>query len=121
MECQKIINLLYNTTNQPSRFRTRNWVGINDESQGKYDDSDIKFKTSMISSNLCDYSDACILVEGTITAANAATVDAAVNNTNKKVIFKYFAPFTYCITEINNTEVDETQDIDIVMPMYNLI
>ena len=60
MEYQKIINLLDDTTNQPSKFRTINWVEINDESRGKYDNSHIKFKTSMIRSNLCDYSDAYI-------------------------------------------------------------
>ena len=67
MEYQKIINLLDNTTNQPSKFRTRNWVELNDESRGKYDSSNIKFKTSMIRSDLCDYGDAYILVSGTIT------------------------------------------------------
>ena len=67
MEYQKKINLLDNTTNQPSKFRTRNWVEINDESRGKYDSSNIKFKTSMISSDLCDYGDAYILFSGTIT------------------------------------------------------
>ena len=58
MEYQKIINLLDDTTNQPSKFRTRDWVEINDESKVRYDNSNIRFKTSMISSNLCAYSDA---------------------------------------------------------------
>ena len=66
MEYQKIINLLDDTTNQQSKFRTRNWVEINDESKGRYDNSNIRFKTFMIRSNLCDYSDAYILVKGTI-------------------------------------------------------
>ena len=57
MEYQKIINLLDNTANQPSKFRTRNWVEINNESKEKYDNSNIRFKTSVIRSNLCDYSD----------------------------------------------------------------
>ena len=74
----------------------------------------------MIRSSLCDFSDAYILVKGTITVSNTAG-DAAVNNTNKKVIFKNCAPFISCITEINNTQVDNAEDIDIVMPMYNLI
>ena len=121
MECQKIINLLDDTTNQPSKFRTINWVEINDESRGKYDNSHIKFKTSMIRSNLCDYSDAYILVKGTTTVPNTAAAAATVNSTNKKVIFKNCAPFTNCITEIYYTQIDEAQDIDIVMPMYNLI
>ena len=121
MGYQKIIKLLDDTTNQPSKFRTRNWVEINDESRGKYDNINIRFKTSIIRSNLYDYSDAYILAKGTTTVPNTAAAGVAVNNTNKKVIFKNFAPFTYCITEINNAQVDHAQKIDIVMPMYNLI
>ena len=121
MEYQKIINLLDDTTNQPSKFRTRNWVEINDESKGRYDNSDISFKTSIIRSSLWDYSDACILIKGTITVPNTVAAGAAVNDTNKKVIFKNCAPFTDCITEINNTQIDDAQKIDVVMPMYNLI
>ena len=119
MEYQKIINLLDDTTNQPSKFRTRNWVEINDESKGRYDNSDISFKTSIIRSSLWDYSDAYILVKGTITVSNTVAAGAAVNDTNKKVIFKNCIPFTDCITEINNTQTDEK--FDVVMPMYNLI
>ena len=58
MEYQKIANLLDNETDQPSKFRTRNWVEINGESRGAYTDSDIKFKTTILRSNLCDYADA---------------------------------------------------------------
>ena len=97
MEYQKKINLLDHTKNQPSKFRTRNWVEINDESQGKYDNSNIKLKTSMMRSNLCDYSDAYILLKRTITVPNTAAAGTAVNNTNKKVIFKKCALFTNCI------------------------
>ena len=75
----------------------------------------------MLKSSLCDCSDAYILAKGTITVADTSTADAAPNNTNKKVIFKNCAPFTNCISEINNTQVDNAKDIDIVMPMYNLI
>ena len=74
MEYQKMKNLLDDTTNQPSKIRTRNWVEINE------------FKTSIIRSNLCDYSDAYILVKGTITVPNMAAAGVAVNNTNEKVI-----------------------------------
>ena len=77
MEYQKIINFLDNTTNQPSKFRAKNWVEINDELQEKYDCSSIKFKTSMIRSDLCDYSDAYILVSGTITITGAEDYDNA--------------------------------------------
>ena len=67
MEYQKIINLLDNTPNQPTKFRTKNWIEINDDSHGMYNtNSQIKFKTSMLRSSLCDYSDADILVSGTI-------------------------------------------------------
>ena len=75
----------------------------------------------MIRSNLCDYSDAYIYVEATITVRNIAADPAPVNNTKKIVISKNCAPFTNCISEIINIQVDDTQDIDIVMPMYNLI
>ena len=123
MKYQKIANLIDDTSNQPSKFRTRNWVEINDESRGAYNvNSQIKFKTTMLKSSLCDCSDAYILVKGTITVNNtAAAAAAAANNTNKKVIFKNCPPFTNCISEINNTQVDNAKDIDIVMPMYNLI
>ena len=88
MEYQKIINLLHDTTNQPSKFRTRNWVEINDESKGRYDNNNIRFKTSMIRLSLCDYSDVYILVKGNITVPTKAAAGVAVNNINKKVIFK---------------------------------
>ena len=75
----------------------------------------------MLRSSLCDYSDAYILVKGNITVNNTAADGAAANNTNKKVIFKNCAPFTDCISKINNTQVDNAKDIDIVIPMYNVI
>ena len=96
MECQKIANLLdkevvLNATNQPSKFRTGNWVEINDESRGTCTSNDIKFKTTILRSNLCDYADSYILVNGriTITGAGGAT-------------FKNCPPFTKCISRINN-------------------
>ena len=75
----------------------------------------------MLKSSLCDYSDAYILVKGTISVNNTVALGAGANNTNKKVIFKNCAPFSNCISEINNTQIDNAKDIDIVMPMYNLI
>ena len=119
MKYPKIINLLDDTTNQPSKFKARNWVEINDESRETYDcNSDINFITSMIRSNQCDYSDAYIHVEATITVPNTAAQGAAVNS---EVIFKNWTSFTNSISKINNTQVDDAQDIDIVMPMYNLL
>ena len=87
MEYQKIINLLENTPNQPSKFRTKNWVEVNDESSGTYNmNSQIIFKTSMLSSSLCDYSDAYILVSATTTVPN--TVATADPNNRKNIIIK---------------------------------
>ena len=96
MEYQKIENLLDNETNQPSKFRTRNWVEIDDESRGTYTSNDIKFKTTMLRSNLCDYADAYILVKGTITITGAGDDDAAkqADERNKGVILKNCVPFT---------------------------
>ena len=87
MEHQKVISLLDDTTNQLSKFRTRNWAEINDESKGRYDNSNIRFKTSMIRWNLCDYSDSYIRVKGARTVPNTEAAGTAVNNTNKKVMF----------------------------------
>ena len=121
MEYQKIANLIDDTPYQPSKFRTKNWVEINDESRGAYNvNSQIKFKTTMLKSSLCDYSDAYIRVKGTISVNDTVAGDA-INNNNKKGIFKNCAPFTNCISEINNMQIDNAKDIDIVMPMYNLI
>ena len=111
--------------NQPSIFRTKNSVEINDESRGKYGNSNIKFKSSIIRSNLFDYSDAYILsVSGTITITGEGDNDAAkrADERNKGLIFKNCVPFTECICNINNNnQIDNAKDIDLVMPMYNLI
>ena len=125
MEYQKIANLLdNNVSNQSSNFRARNWVEINDESKESYSaNGDIRFKTTMLRFNLCYYADAYILVKGTRTV-NGAGADAAARQAderNKGVIFKNCAPFTKCISRINGIDIDNAQDIDIVMSMYNLI
>ena len=120
MDYKKIVNLLDNTPNQPTRCRTQNWVKINDESRGMCnEDNQIRFKTSMLKSNSCDCRDAYILVKGAITAQNKAAQGQANNGANKKVIFKNYAPFTKCINRINNTQVGDALDINVVM--YNLI
>ena len=77
MEYQKLANLLDTASNQPYKFRTRNCVEINDESRGTYTSNDIKFKTTMLRSNLCDYLDAYVLVKWTITITGAGDDDAA--------------------------------------------
>ena len=123
MEYQKIANLLDNVSYQPSRFRTRYWVEPNDESRGTYTGNKIKFKTTMLRSNLCDFSDAYILVKGTITIIGAGDNDAArqADERDKGIIFKNCSPFVKCISRINNTEIDNAKGIDIAIPMYNLI
>ena len=75
----------------------------------------------MLRSRLCDYNDAYILVKGNISVNNTADPGAATNNANKKVIFQNCDPFTTCISKINNTQIDDAEYIDLVMPMYNLI
>ena len=118
MEYQKIANLLDDASNQPSKFKTKNQVEIKDESRATYNsNSEIKFKTTILKSSLRDYSDAYIHAKGPTTVKNTAATDANANNTNKKVIFENCALFTKCISEINNTNVDDAKDIDVVMPM----
>ena len=67
-----------------------------------------KFKTSMLKSSLCNYSNAHIIVKGTIRIPNTAAAATASNNANKKVILKNCAPFTDCISNINNIRQDKT-------------
>ena len=123
MEYQKIANLLESTSDNLSKFRTRNWVEINDESRGNYANSDIRFKTTMLRSNLCDYGDSYILVKGTITITGAgdSAGERQADERDKGVTIKHCAPFTKCISRINNTDMDNAHDIDNVMPVYNLI
>ena len=83
MEHKKKANFLDSTSNQPSKFRARNWVEINDEPRGTYTGSDIKFKTTMLRSNLCDYADAYILVKRTITITGEGD-DAALRETDER-------------------------------------
>ena len=122
MKYQKIANLLNYESTKPSKFRTKHWVEINDDVRGVYSpNKQIRFKTSMLRSSLCGYSDACILFKGNITVNNIAAAGAAANNTNKEVIFKTGAPFINCISKINNIQIDNAEYIDIVMPIYNVI
>ena len=90
---RKTINLLDNTSNQPSKFRAKKYFKKNDESRGIYNvNGKIKFKTTMWKSNLWDYSDAYILVTGTVTIPNTAVPGTNVNNVSKKAIFKNCGP-----------------------------
>ena len=122
MEYKKMINLLDDTLNQPSKFRTKKWIEINYQSKGVYNTiSEVRFKTTMLKSSLCDYGDACILVKGTIIIVGAED-DAAsrqADERKKGVISKNCVPFLNCKSEINNTEIEHVKYIDTVMPMYD--
>ena len=115
--------MLDSASNQPSKFRTRNWVEIIDEGRGTFTCNDIKFKTTELRCTLCDYAAAYILLKGTITITGATDDDPTkrLDERNKGVIFKNCAPFSKCIRRINNTDKDNAQNIDFVMPMYDLI
>ena len=120
MEYQKIINLLNHTSNQTTKFRAKNRVETNDDAREIYSkDRQIKSKISMLKSSLYDYSDAYILVKGTISIS--AQAGGNLNNEDKEVAFKNCAPSTDCISERNNIKIDHAKDIDVVMSIYNLI
>ena len=114
MEYQKIVNLLDSTPNQLSKFRTKNWTDMNDQSRGTYNiNSDIRFKTTMLKSSLCDYSDAYILVKGRITITGAGDDAAArqADEINKGLIFKNCTPFVNCKSKINNAEIENAKNM----------
>ena len=116
---QKIINFLDNKPNQPTKYRTKDWVELNDDSRGTCNtNSQFKFKSLKLRSSLCNYSDAYILVGGTI---KVAALTAGGGKNDIQVIFENCAAFTNCISETNNTQIDNAKGIDVVMPMYNLI
>ena len=117
MESQKIINLFDSSDNETQKFATKRWYIINDQNNdnnayGNGEDSTtIKLETKVIKPNLCNYSDAYILVIGNIQNKPA----------NSVVAFKNCAPFRTCDATINDEHVEKAQDLDIVMPMYNLL
>ena len=117
MEYQKITNLLSNIPDKVPRFIAKKWIEVHDQSGKTYNiNKQIRFKTLMLRSDLCDYSDAYIVVKGKITATNANN-DAY----GKKLAFKNNVQFTSCILKINNKLIGNSEDLDIIMPMYNLI
>ena len=112
METQKTVNLLNDIDNENSKFATKKWYVINDESKGNYPPhNEIKFLTSSLESRLCDYSGTYTLVTG----------NAISGGNDAKAAVKNCAPFKKCRTEIYETFVDKAKDINIAMPMYNLI
>ena len=133
METQKIANFLNGSDNEKSKFATKKWYVIDSESKGNYSHHNpIKFLTNSLGSNLCDYSDAYVLVTGNIavtrTIAAPAGSPAGTEPQRKQpltaatqVAFKNCAPFEKCSTEIDGTLVGEANFINITMPMYNLI
>ena len=120
MEYDKINNLLLsedNESEQLSKFVTREYVRVNSLLNTYNENKSIRFKTPMLRSNLCDYSDAYILVKGTITVAGNNLRDRQ----NRPLILKNNTPFVSCITRINGELIEDADDLDIVMPMYNLL
>ena len=117
MEYDKINNLLGSESEQLSKFVTIQYVIVNSLSNTYNENKSIRFKTPMLRSDLCDYADAYILVNGTITVAGNQPRDRQ----NKPVILKNNAPFVSCITRINNELIEDADDLDIIMPMYNLL
>ena len=143
MEYQNIVNFLDATSDNkdPPIFDTKKWIEVYDQSQKHYDvNKEIRIKTAMLRSDLCDFSDAYIVVKGNITvtkktftaddidapnntAANATATNNANNNAfgEKKLVFKNNAPFINCVSKINGVKIDNAEDLDVVMPMYNLL
>ena len=128
MEYDKINNLLLSKDNemseQLSKFVTREDVEVKSLPDTYNENKSIRFKTPMLRSSLCDYSDAYILVKGEITVT-ALGANIGANNIrdkrNRPLILKNNAPFVSCITRINGELIEDADDLDIVMPMYNLL
>ena len=143
MEFQKTVNFLGATSDNKNlpTFVTKKWIEVYDQSQGNYNiNKEIRIKTSMLRSDLCDFSDAYIVVKGNITVTkkaftaddfeapnNTAAIITATNTANnnelgdKKLVFKNNAPFINCISKIDVVKVDNAENLDVVMPMYNLL
>ena len=121
MEYQNITNLLGATPNEVTRFITKKWIEVHDQSgnaEDRYKPSkQIKFKTSILRSDLCNFSDAYIAVKWTITVARTDNK----SRKNRPLAFKNNAPFISCISKINNTLIDNAGNLVVAMPMYNLI
>ena len=118
MEFNKINNLLVPEHNEVPRFITKKWIEVQSQSGNTYNTSKpIRFKTSMLRSDLCDYPDTYVWVKGKITVTNPNDNP----NFNKELTLKNSAPFISCISKINGELVENAEDLDIVIPMYNLL
>ena len=114
MKIQKIVSFSNSSENEYQKCETKKWCVIDSESKSAYSHKNrIKFLKAFFESSLCDYSDAYVLVAGSIAVVGA--------NNNTKVAFRNCAPFRKCRTEINEIFIDEAENINIAMPMYNLI
>ena len=143
MEFIKIVNFLDTTSDNKNlpKFVTKKWIEVYGQSQGNYNvNEEIRIKTSMLRSDLCDFSDAYIAVKGNITvtkktftaddidasnntAANVTAANTANNNAfgDKKLVFQNNAPFINCISKINGKKIDNAEVLNVAMPMYNLL
>ena len=120
MEFQKITNVLNTTSDDKDlpRFVTKKWIEDYHQSEGNYNvNKEIRIKTSMLRSDLCNFNDAYIVVKGDITLEG----DNFTNKRNKNVAFKNNVPFINCISKINGVKFDNAEDLDVIMSMYNLI
>ena len=120
MGYNKITNLLGKLDkDEIPKFTTIKWIEIFDRSNGTYNpNKDIRFKTPQIRYDLCDFNDAYIVVTGKITATNPGN---NANEYNRKVALKSSVPFFNCVLKINNQLIEDAQDLDVVMPMFNLL
>ena len=117
MEYQKIKNLLGNASDKVSRFIIKKWIEVYDQSGETYNDNkQIRFKTSMLRSDLCDYSDVYIVVKGDITVEGPSNRDKK----SRPLSFKNNAASISCISKINGVLIENAEDLDTVMPIYNL-
>ena len=125
MEYDKINNLLLSENNESerlSKFVTREYVRVNSLLDTYNQNKSIRFKTTMLRSNLCHYSDAYILVKGTITVNGIVNgAENEILRRNRPLILKNNAPFVSCMAKTNKEFIEDADDLDIVMPMYNLL
>ena len=122
MEFQEIVNLLGITPDDKGlpRFVTKKWIELYDQTGGSYNvNKEIRIKTPMLRSDLCDFRDVYIVVKGTITTEQNTNINN--DGHNKPFVFKNNAPFISCVLKINSVLIDNAEDLDFVMPMYNLI
>ena len=124
MEYQKITNLFVTAPDEVPRFITKKWIEVHDQSVNVEDryklSKQIRFKSSMLRSDLCGFSDAYIVVKRTITLTKDADSEF-IKVRNRSLAFENNAPFTNCISKINNVLIDNAEDLDVGIPIYNLI